>query len=199
MTFFPEPIRPSEGRQEDELRVNPIEADKHGREEYVLIKQEKQKRDILYGAFLLCCKALIEGLDLKIDADRADPISGTLKEFKTFLSLLKERDHSDDTFFCRQFAACWIRLHQALPTLTRAKHLSSGDHKKVDTLIQEINHYPPNEDHKLGYYLSSMATNDWLPVPFREIVKRLYTDHKVNQIGSFLSQWIELIDDFLQR
>lgn len=203
MTFFPEPLRPSEGRDKDEYRVNPIEADKQGKETFdQVVEQEKSKRNNLYGAFLVFCQSLIGSLDLRIDEEgevSEDELSANVKEFKNFLEIMKSRDHSGEVSFCKQFAVSWIRLLQDMHVLAHTKKMVSINPQKLTALISEINHYPPNEDHKLGYYLSLIATKDWLPVPFREIVKQLYSDHVVNQKNSFLSKWIELIEDLLQR
>ncbi len=203
MTFFPEPLRPSEGREKDEYRVNPIEADKQGKETFdMIVEEEKQKRNNLYGAFLVFCQTLINDLDLRIDEEGGvseDELSANVKEFKNFLEIMKSRDHSGEVSFCKLFAESWVRLLQDMHVLAHTKKMASIDPKKLIVLVTEINNYPPNEDHKLGYYLSTIATKDWLPFPFREIVKQLYSDHVVNQQNSFLSKWIELIEDLLQR
>lgn len=203
MTFFPEPLRPSEGRQDDEYRVNPIEADKHGKETFdMVVEEEKKKRNNLYGAFLVFCRSLIDDLDLRIDEEgevSEDVLSLNVKEFKNFLEIMKGRDHSGEVSFCKQFAESWVRLLQDMHVLAHTKKIVSIDPKKLAVLVSEINNYPPNEDHKLGYYLTSIATKDWLPFPFREIIKQLYSDHVVNQQNSFISKWMELIEDLLQR
>lgn len=203
MTFFPEPLRPSEGREKDEYRVNPIEADKHGKESFdMVIEEEKKKRNNLYGAFLVFCKSLIDNLDLHMDEEgevSEDELSANVKEFKNFLEILKSRDHNEKVTFYKAFAQSWIRLLQDVHVLAHTKKVVSIDPKKLSILVTEISYYPPNEDHKLGYYLSLIATKDWLPVPFREIIKQLYSDHVVNQRNSFLSKWIDLIEDLLQR
>jgi hypothetical protein len=203
MTFFPDPLRPSEGREKDEYRVNPIEADRHAKETFeMVIQDEKQKRSNLYGAFLVFCQTLIDDLDLRIDEEgevSEDELSANVKEFKNFLEIMKSRDQSGEVSFCKLFAESWVRLLQNMHVLAHTKKPASIDPKKLTVLIREINDYPHKEDHKLGYYLSSIAAKDWLPVPFREIVKQLYSDHLVNQQNSFLNNWIKLIEDLLQR
>jgi hypothetical protein len=203
MTFFPEPLRPSQGRDKDEYRVNPIEADRHRKETFdMVVEEEKKKRSNLYGAFLVFCQTLIDTLDLRID-EKGDvsenELSTNVKEFKLFLEILKSRDYSGEVSFCKQLAESWVRLLQDMHVLAHTKKLVSINPQKLIVLITEINNYPPNEEHKLGYYLSIVATKDWLPIPFREIIKQLYSNHIVNQQNSFLSQWINIIEDLLQR
>ena len=63
MTFFPEPLRPSEGRQDDEYHVNPIEADRNPKEPFQIEEEERKKRVNLYGAFLVYFNKLINQFD----------------------------------------------------------------------------------------------------------------------------------------
>ncbi len=202
MTFFPEPIRPSEGRQEDEYRVNPIEADKQGKESYAIEQEERKKRVTLYGAFLVFFNNLIDRFDTEADgsvrAMTEDELTGNVKRFKNLLEILRDADQSESRNFYRQFSEAWIRLLQGVQVLSHTKRKGSIDSKKLSILMTDIDHYPPNEEHKLGYYLSEYAGERWLPLPFRDILKRLYADQAVNQQNSILSKWIELIEDILQ-
>ena len=54
------------------------------------------------------------------------------------------------------------------------------------------------KEHKLGFYLGNYAGEDWLPIPFREILKQLHSDHRVNKPHSVLTKWNDLITEILQ-
>ncbi|QVL57933.1 MAG: hypothetical protein KFB93_02310 [Simkaniaceae bacterium] len=202
MTFFPEPLRPSEGRQDDEYRVNPIEADRNPKEAFQIEEEERKKRVNLYGAFLVYFNKLINQFDTssegteKAISDKG--LIGNIKEFKVLLEIIRDVDQSENSQFCQQFSEAWVRLLQDVQVLSHTKRKQDVDVKELSILMTDIEHYPPNEEHKLGYYLSHFAGEAWLPLPFREILKQLHSDQIVNQKNSILSNWIQLIEDLLQ-
>ena len=202
MTFFPEPLRPSEGREDDKYRVNPIEADRNAKEPFQVEEEERKKRVNLYGAFLVHFNKLISRFDTS-DKGTEKAISdtgliGNIKEFKTLLEIIRDVDQSENSQFCQQFSEAWVRLLQDVQVLSHTKRKQDVDVKQLSILMTDIEHYPPNEEHKLGFYLSHFAGEDWLPLPFREILKQLHSDQIVNQKNSILSNWIQLIEDLLQ-
>ena len=202
MTFFPEPLRPSEGREDDKYRVNPIEADRHARESFQIEEEERKKRVNLYGAFLVYFNKLIDRFDTSGErtakAISNEGLPGNVKEFKVLLEIIRDLDQSENSQFCQQFSEAWVRLLQDVQVLSHTKRKQEIDLKKLSVLMTDIDHYPPNEEHKLGYYLSNYAGEDWLPLPFRDILKQLYSDHVVNEKNSILNKWIQLIEDLLQ-
>ncbi|MCB1084469.1 MAG: hypothetical protein KDK60_00015 [Chlamydiia bacterium] len=200
MTFFPEPLRPSEGRQEDKLRVDPIEGDKK-KETPGWQKPFEEKRPSIYGAFLVVLKKVINlfareeegGLEEITD----DALTNDLRELKNLLEILMMGDHSDDPSFCKQLTDVWHRILETMRTLTHTKRPPLINTDQLSSLMTDIDHYPPNEDHRLGYYLSHYAGEEWLPLPFREILKGLYSDHRVSERLSVLSNWVELLNEML--
>lgn len=202
MTFFPEPLRPSEGREDDKYRVNPIEADKKGRENQEYELPEEKKRPRPYDAFLVFIQKLTtmfgKEREGRIEEMPEDALTGDIQELKTLLQILTDVDQSENGSFCAQLSANWHRLLQGVQVFSHTKRKALVDIDNVKALLRDIDNYPPNEDHKLGYYLSEFAGEKWLPVPFREILKRLFSDHRVNQSHSTLMQWLELINDILQ-
>ncbi|MCB1083557.1 MAG: hypothetical protein H7A41_01735 [Chlamydiales bacterium] len=205
MTFFPEPLRPSEGRQDDEYRVNPIEADPQPRESFNIEEfeeLERKKRVNLYGAFLVYFKKLLDRFDTSkqgtAKAISNEGLPGNLKEFKVLLGIIQDLDQSENSSFCQQLSEAWVRLLQDAQVSSISKRSQEIDLKKLSLLMTDIDHYPPNEEHRLGYYLSNYAGETWLPLPFRDILKQLYSDHVVNQKNSILSKWVQMIEDLLQ-
>ena len=87
MTFFPDPLRPSEGREEDKYRVNPIEADKKGKENLFDKLPEGKKRPKAYTAFLVfidkLTKAFGKGQKGTLEEDQEDTLTGKYSRTKS--------------------------------------------------------------------------------------------------------------------
>ncbi|MCB1080823.1 MAG: hypothetical protein KDK69_03270 [Chlamydiia bacterium] len=203
MTFFPEPLRPSEGRKEEHLIVDPIEADKKAKEngaDWQL--PEEKKKSAMYGALLTFINKLTsfftrnEGDNLETVSQ--DEMVNGVQALKEIFHSLKATDQSENSKFCQHFSEVWHILYQGLQILSRTKRKAYINVPKLIALIHDMDHYPPNEDHKLGFYLGNYAGESWLPLPFRDILKKLYTDHRVNQHNSTLSKWLDLITEILQ-
>lgn len=194
MTFFPEPIKPSEGRKDDEIIVNPIEADKKGQDNNPDETLPSGKKGSFYGSMMVLFKKLAtlvsgkRGEGFSEDAFVSDIIS-----LKNALDQLKELDQSENSHFCQNLSEIWHSLLQHMQLAKRAKMKTGADLAKLKIVLSDIDHYPPNEEHKLGYYLSQYAGEDWLPVPFMEILKKLHSDYKVNQNTSILERWTDLL------
>ncbi len=202
MTFFPEPLRPSEGREDDKYRVDPIEADKQSKGDQSWEPPKEDKRPRAYVAFLVFIQKLTTRLgkekEGKLEEMSEDALTGDIQELKQILQIMMDVDQSENGTFCAQFSAAWHRLLQGVQVLSHTKRKALVDSDKLKALLTDIGNYPPNEDHKLGFYLSEFAGESWLPIPFREILKYLFSDHRVNQSHSTLMQWVELINEILQ-
>ena len=204
MTFFPEPLRPSEGRKEDHAIVDPIEADRKTREsglDWQLPEEEKPLAS--YGAFLIFMKKLLS-LFTRNEGDNLEAVSKDemvcgVQALKLAFQYLKDGDQSGNPKFCQKFSEVWNTLFQGLQIITRTKRKAYINPEILRVLITDMEHYPPNEDHKLGFYLREYAGEGWLPIPFREILKQLHAEHRVNQDNSTLSKWSELITGILQE
>jgi len=202
MTFFPEPINPSEGRKEEEIRVSPIEANKLRQEEQEWEKIKPKQPHAVYTAFLCFAEKLVsllgKGRGGSLEAMSEDSLVQDLQMLKQMLQILMDRDQSGNITFYEQFSEIWLRIMQGGRILSRSKRKTIVDPNKIQALTTTIDQYPPNENHKLGYYLSACSGQRWLPLPLQEILKRLFTDHRINQQNSILASWIELLNDCLQ-
>ena len=202
MTFFPEPLKPSEGRKDDELRVERIEADKQGGENQEWDTPSPNKPNAVYSAFLVMIDKLSTFFGR--EKERApeslseDSLANGIQSLKGLFQILMTLDQSSNSKFSNELSETWLQLSQDLQVFSRTKQKALVDIEKLRSLVTDIDHYPPNEDHKLGYYLSSFAGEKWLPVPFQEILKHLYTDHQINKQHSTLTRWVDIINDLLQ-
>ncbi len=202
MTFFPEPLRPSEGRQKDEPRVDPIEADKKRKGNLDWGEDEKEKEPATYGAFLGFLKKLTGFLGREKGASpeviSEDPLTNDVRNLKNLFQILMDSNQSDSGKFCGELSKAWHQLLQGVQVLERTRRRAFVNPEKLKTLLGEIDNYPPNEEHKLGFYLSKYAGEEWLPLPFRQILKHLFTDHRLNGENSVLSKWVDGFTQLLQ-
>ena len=203
MTFFPEPIKPSVERKDEEIKVSPIESDKKYRDsESEEENAEVQKnKSILYGSILLIVKKFASFFG-KDDSENVNQLSQdhlviTLQSLQELLHSLKEVDQSENPQFYQQLSETWHELIDQVEIFLRARRTTNIDIKKVKFLITDISHYPPNEDHKLGYYLTQYAGESWLPVPLIQIIKNLKKDYLTHKRLSVLEKWIELLEGVL--
>ncbi|MEM8727285.1 MAG: hypothetical protein AAGE99_01020 [Chlamydiota bacterium] len=206
MTFFPEPLKPSEGREDDEYRVNPIEADRHARESFDIERfddDERKKRGALYGSLLIYFKKFLDRFDTteqgsaKVFSNNGLP--GNLQQFKALLAVIQHSDQSKNSRFCQQLSEVWIHLVQDMQVSSISKRTQEIDLKSLTLIMTAIEHYPEDEQHKLGHYLSNYAGESWLPIPFRDILKGLHSNHLTDQKNGTLSQWIRMIEDLLHN
>lgn len=117
MTFFPEPLKPSEGRKEDPLIVDPIEADKKAREEDEAWALPDKKSSSKYGAFLLFINTLIDNLtdkDSGLDIDSQDPMAQIVRSLQSIFESLKEANLSENSPFSQKFSEVWYTLLENL-------------------------------------------------------------------------------------
>ena len=203
MTFFPEPLRPSEGRKEDHPTVDPIESDKKLKESGANWQLPGGEKISVYGAFLFFISEVISHC-IRYEGGRLDPavqdnMTSNLRVLKELLRNLQSGDQSKVPKFCQKFSEAWNVVFQEMSIISRLKRRGHIDLEKLHMLITDIEHYPPNEARKLGFYLQKYAGKEWLPVPFREMLSQLHIDHCVNRESSVLSKWLELITHILQK
>lgn len=199
MTFFPEPLKPSEDNKETSLTVSPIEKDKKGKENsknYPFTASVK-KQSVMTAVLLSFLSKLFSFLGVlkkvptkPLSAD--DPIQD-LYIFYSLLEQLKQTDLSRDLPFCQHLSETWNRLLQHRALIPRIQRDSIFGSIALATLIKSINNFPLSEDQKLGYYLSKHVGGDWLPTPFMDLLCRLHNAHQVDKHQSDLQQWTQLI------
>ena|SRR3990167_7501770 len=204
MAFFPEPIKPSVERKDEEIKVSPIESDKKyrekGREEENA--EAVKNTSILYGSLLIIVKKFTSFFG-KNDSENIDQYSQdylvkSLKSLQELLQSLKKIDQSENSQFYQQLSEIWHELVDQVEIFARTRIATHVDINKVKTLITDISYYPLNEDHKLGYYLTQYAGESWLPIPLIQIIKNLRKDYLSHKKASVLEKWMELLREIIQ-
>lgn len=202
MTFFPEPLKPSEGRKEDPLIVDPIEADKKAKDEEGLWSSTEKKSSSIYGAFLFFINNLIDNLtdgkDDSLNIDSQDPMAQSVQSLQSIFEALKEANLSENSQFSQKFSEVWYTLLENLQIHERMQRQAYINVDKLKTLAIQMGNYPPNADQKLGFYLERSTGKHWLPQPFVNILKQLHLEYRNHQQSSHLQVWSDLITEILQ-
>jgi hypothetical protein len=117
-----------------------------------------------------------------------------LKQFKAALEILKMEDRSQDSPFLNSLSASW---HQMLEDVLRFRRQSPLS-LKMRAFIRDFQHYPENQQHTLGYYLTEYAGQKWLPFPYMEMIHRLHIQHQKSPESSSLSLWSNAISEMIR-
>lgn len=124
-------------------------------------------------------------------------IAKDLFEFQRALQKLIREDQSHDPTFAQLLTTLWHTLEQDCNQLIDALGATHPIAAKFNYLLEEINRYPPWEEHSLGYYLTKRAGETWLPLPFMEILLALHLGAKNSPLQNPLESWSHLINDIL--
>ena len=110
---------------------------------------------------------------------------------------LKAVDLNQEITFYHTLSNVW---QKTLLATKREKHLgikTNIDITKLESLIQEIEAFPPDENKTLGYYLQEPPKGNWLPMPIREIINKLHCDHLQKNATSTLTMWTQTLREII--
>src|SRR5690606_20457287 len=121
---------------------------------------------------------------------------GSFKEnlirLKTSLDLLKNEDRSQDIHFLSDLSQSW---NQAVAESLEYNEEASFIFK---LFVKKIMHYPENQSHTFGYYLTEYAGQKWIPFPYMDLVQKIHTEHEKNPDTSALTEWTRLLSDAIR-
>ena len=106
------------------------------------------------------------------------------------LQLLTHEDRSQDAIFLSHLSLLWRHTLEDAALLRKEAPAAILFQK----LIEEVQSYPPAQEHTLGYYLKESAGLKWLPFPYMELIFQIYSAHQTDGEKSILSHWIAQIN-----
>jgi hypothetical protein len=122
-----------------------------------------------------------------------------LSAFKKILVSLAAEDVSRDPDYAQRLSQGWHQLLESVKLAEFLERKKTHVLNQLKTLIETFYHYPPGQEHSLGYYMTEFAGKEWLPFPFMEQLHQLYEDHQAHKKESQLSNWIASLDLILSN
>ena len=194
MSGFDKPIHE---RQRDEgVIVARIEGDKKGKEPFAELLPESTKR-ILTAAMLVYLKKLFDSLPIAEEESNESLLLADLKIFKKLLQNLGSKDQSKQPKFAQQLSSLWHKLTKNFNSNDRAQLKWPKTVQKMKKILEQINHYPSNEEHSFGYYLKEHVGEEWLPFPYMEILTRLHKEHLRKPHESVIAKWTDMLETII--
>ena len=120
-----------------------------------------------------------------------------LTAFKAVLEELAHFDRSHEPEYTQRLSLLWLNLYENCAGLDESLASSDDLTAQILDFVREITHYPPGEDHTLGYYLSEHAGQDWIPFPFMNLLADLHEQHQSDPAASQLSKWIHSLSSMI--
>jgi len=183
----------------EKYRIAEIQKDKsmpdtsEGSEKFQL----KSKSAIVAYLILLLKKFLDlfeETTDHGLAVSAESEVSEHLAQLKAAIEILKMEDHGQDSAFLNNLSLLWDQVLEDVVRFRRQTPLSI----KMRAFLKELQHYPDDPVHSLGYYLTEYAGQKWLPFPYMEMISRLTLAHQKKPESSLLSRWSGMLDEMIQ-
>jgi hypothetical protein len=201
MNDFQKNVHRKEPTPYEDIRITPIEKDKKGKEEGYKELPPTSAKPLVFGSLVTFFKKF-----LSVFFGKEKPASSLLDQqqmledvaaFRKLLQILSKEDQSHNPEFTQQLSELWHHLVDDYSLLTASSHSIPSYLSKLMTFINEVHHFPPDEDHSLGYYFTEYAGKDWIPFPFMEILEGLYREYIQSPQTSTLSRWLSELTDVL--
>lgn len=205
MNDFQKPIQRNDKNPiEQPQAVPPIEKDKkQGRDEgdYPYNDLEKEEtRSFLIATLFSTIKKIINKIG---NSNVSDAISNPaklkkdLKALRDLLLILCHNDQSHNSDYLYNLSELWHGLLSDFSNIDVADRNNIPLAGKINDLTADILHYPTDEDHSLGYYLTEHAGREWIPFPLMNLLQDLYKQHQKKPIDSKLTYWASQLNDII--
>ncbi len=181
-------------------KVEAIEEEKRTKEE---LERKQKEKDVhkpqVVGAYLLLLmrrflQLFSDKTERGVSSDTEKEVRGNLLLLKAALEILKAEDRSQDVAFLNRLSELW---HQALEDSNRFRR-NSPFSIAFRTFLRDLQHYPPEQEHTLGYYLIEYAGQKWLPFPYMELIATLHREYELDPESSPLLRWTTLLDELTE-
>lgn len=126
----------------------------------------------------------------RVVAEKASP-QEHLFLLKTALDTLKKEDRSQDVLFLNQLSDVWHRVLEDSLGFLR----SDPYYEPFKLFLDELQNYPPGDEHSFAYYLTEYTGQAWLPFPYMDLIHHLHNDYQNHPKESALERWTKKIEE----
>ncbi len=133
----------------------------------------------------------------KIGSSEKRKILENLSAFRKLLNTLTQIDQSYNPEFIQKMSELWSDIIVDYYYLKSLDKKNVIDLAKMDSLIRQINSFPKEEEHSLGYYLAEYVGKKWLPFPFIQCMQLLHEEHQKTPAKSHLQEFMSLLNEII--
>jgi len=206
MSSFQNPIqRSDDGAIEKPQSISPIEKDKKENKDYNEFLEEpwenEQARSVLITTLFSTIKKLINKLGTSngLELENPDLLKKDLQAIQDLLRSLCYNDQSHNAEYLYNLSELWHGLLSDFGNVDISSKENLSIAQKINAVTSDFLHFPPEEDHSLGYYLTEHAGKEWIPFPLMDLLQNLHKEHQKKPESSKLTFWIaslsNIIDD----
>lgn len=179
-------------------KVDEIQKDRQAKENPEGASPEPPEKPIFSAYLLLLFRKFLELFEETnekgLTASTEEEVKKHLKQLRSLLEVLKAENRSQDSPFLNQLSNAWHQILEDSLLFKKATPLS----KSFRAFLKQIQHYPQNQEHTLGYYLTEYAGQKWLPFPYMELIQKIHVEHQNDPETSALSQWTREIEELFK-
>lgn len=164
--------------------------------EYYLEKKEQPKKESndLIAFLLKSIHDTVHFLQTKFQNNSSYNLDSTieiqLKKLKEIFQMIQSEDLSRDIHLLNQLSVTWDQI---------ISNPNAHSNTSLLHFLQEIKHYPKNEEFNFEYYLSKYAGRQkWYPIPYMKLIQELHEEHVATPKMSILQNWVCQIDRLLK-
>lgn len=179
-------------------RVEPAEKEAKARDDVRRSPDWKREGELAFFSSLL---RLLQRVAGSLDPSSKRGISGELGErlkvdllhWKDSLEQIQRDEGITEVAFIEKVSEEWGRLMEDAFQLGRKGNFAES----FLSFFGEVERYPREEVHGMGYYLERKPGASWLPAPLLDLLKGLARQHKELREASTLSLWISRVEGLL--
>lgn len=161
----------------------------------------KEDKEILLATFFSYLKKMFDTFSpskqLMSKVVDQQKIIENLIHFKKLLVQLGEKDLSQSADYAIKLSDNWCILLEDFDTIEIMERKNLKNVAGFRDLMNGMKNYPPESEHRFGFYLVQHAGKDWLPFPFIEILRVLHHEYVAAPQKSTLSSWLKQIDEVI--
>lgn len=179
------------------IRIPPVYPDSHD-ENKEMIDLPTRIESVIWATLLQEIDKKLNGLIKKKKKTELGfkELYAALTNMRDAFQHLSHKDVSADSHFATNLSNNWHTI-VTLVAEEETRRTPSPFLGFLKIFIQKLNNYPKNNNYSLGFYLTEYAGEEWLPLPFIDLLRKLHEEALINKAKSHLLDWSYILTDIL--